>query len=106
VLSIYRKGGLGEWASGNSSAGEGGFRRGRLNSRTRSDRVRRGNGKGIQATWQSDSEVVGYKGKKEPVGWWSILVGAERVGEREGKGSQATWRSVTWKNLGGLVEFS
>jgi hypothetical protein len=25
----------------------------------------------------SDSEVEGYTGKKEPVGWWSTLVGAE-----------------------------
>jgi hypothetical protein len=44
---------LGEWASGNSSGGEGGFRRGRVNSETRSDRARGRNGKGIQATWRS-----------------------------------------------------
>jgi hypothetical protein len=34
----------------------------------------------------SNSEVAGYTGKKEPVGWWSILVGAERGG---GKGREA-----------------
>jgi hypothetical protein len=44
--SLYWRGGLGEWASGNSSGGEGGFRRGRVNSETRSDRARGGTGRG------------------------------------------------------------
>jgi hypothetical protein len=39
--SVYiGRGGRGVWASGNISGGEGEFRRGRVNSETRSDRVR------------------------------------------------------------------
>jgi hypothetical protein len=66
ALSIYR---LGEWASGNSSGGEGGFRRGRVNSETSSDRAGSGEREGDQGYLAvSDSEVAEYKGKKEPVG--------------------------------------
>jgi hypothetical protein len=57
ALSLYTigEGGLGVWPNRNSSMGEGGFRRGRVYSKTRSERVRKGNGRGIQDTWRSET---------------------------------------------------
>jgi hypothetical protein len=48
----------------------------------------------------SDSVVAGYTGKKQPAGWWSILVIAER-GAGEGKPGYLEVSDVE-----GLVEFS
>jgi hypothetical protein len=61
--------------SGNNSGEEGGYRRGRVNSETKSDRARGGGREWVPVYLAvSDSEVAGYTGKKEPVAWWSILV--------------------------------